>query len=185
MPALMRAIMKEGDLEFLRALHEEKIRAQNERAELIGKKLTFIVLLFGVSSLDLGINFEDLYWLIYFIPMIAISHDLYIMSADLRIKRIGRFLGNQSISSLAGDAEIEWENFCIKYTDNIGPSANMFFSFIVTVSAAVFIYVQKTEMQRYLQIWFAAWLIASLSLIMTLWLNHKVRVASIGELHAS
>ena len=176
--------MKEGDLEFLRALHEEKIRAQNERAELIGKKLTFIVVLFGVSSLDLGIKFEDLYWLIYFIPMIAISHDLYIMSADLRIKRIGRFLGKHSMS-LAGDAEIEWENFCIKYTDNIGPSANMFFSFIVTVSAAVFIYIQENEMQRYFQIWFSAWLIASLSLIMTLWLNHKVRVMSIGELHAS
>jgi hypothetical protein len=184
MLALMGAIMKEGNLEFLRALHEEKIRAQNERAELISKKLTFIVVLFGVSSLDLGIKFEDLYWLIYFIPMIAISHDLYIMSADLRIKRIGRFLGKNSLS-LAGDSEIEWENFCIKYTDNIGPSANMFFSFIVTVSAAVFIYVQKTEMQRYFQIWFSAWLIASLSVIMTLWLNHKVRVMSIGELHAS
>jgi hypothetical protein len=184
MLALMRVIMKEGNLEFLRALHEEKIRAQNERAELIGKKLTFIVILFGVSSLDLGIKFEDLYWLIYFIPMIAISHDLYIMSADLRIKRIGRFLGKHSMS-LAGDAEIEWENFCIKYTDNIGPSANMFFSFIVTVSAAVFIYIQKTEMQRYFQIWFSAWLIASLSLIMMLWLNHKTRVMSIGELHAS
>jgi len=176
--------MKEGNLEFLRALHEEKIRAQNERAELIGMKLTFIVVLFGVSSLDLGIKFEDLYWLIYFIPMIAISHDLYIMSADLRIKRIGRFLGKHSMS-LAGDAEIEWENFCIKYTDNIGPSANMFFSFIVTVSAAVFIYIQENEMQRYFQIWFSAWLIASLSLIMTLWLNHKVRVMRIGELHAS
>jgi hypothetical protein len=184
MLALMRVIMKEGNLEFLRALHEEKIRAQNERAELIGKKLTFIVILFGVSSLDLGIKFEDLYWLIYFIPMIAISHDLYIMSADLRIKRIGRFLGKHSMS-LAGDAEIEWENFCIKYTDNIGPSANMFFSFIVTVSAAVFIYIQKTEMQRYFQIWFSAWLIASLSLIMMLWLNHKTRVMSIGELHVS
>jgi hypothetical protein len=184
MLALMRAIMKEDNLEFLRALHEEKIRAQNERADLIGKKLTFIVVLFGVSSLDLGIKFEDLYWLIYFIPMIAISHDLYIMSADLRIKRIGRFLGKHSMS-LAGDAEIEWENFCIKYADNIGPSANMFFSFIVTVSAAVFIYIQNTEMQRYFQIWFSAWLIASLSLIMTLWLNHKIRVMSIGELRAS
>jgi hypothetical protein len=143
--------------------------------------LTFIVVIFGVSSLDLGIKFEDFYWLVYFIPMIAISHDLYIMSADLRIKRIGKFLGQHS-NSLAGNAEIAWENFCMKHADNIGPSANMFFSFIVTISSAVFIYIQTAEMQRYLRIWFSAWLIVSLALIMALWLNHKTRVMSIVEL---
>ena len=48
--------MEENDQEFLRALHEEKIRTQNERAKLITMKLAFITVLFGVSSVDVKIE---------------------------------------------------------------------------------------------------------------------------------
>ncbi len=89
--------MNESDQEFLRALHEEKIRTQNERADYVTRKLAFITVLFGISSVDLGIKIADLCWLLYFIPLVAISYDLYIMSADSRIKRIGIFLGRHPV----------------------------------------------------------------------------------------
>ena len=80
--------MEANDQEFLRAIHEEKIRTQNERTELITMKLAFITVLFGISSVNVGIDLEDIFWLLYFVPLVAISYDLYIMSADSRIKRV-------------------------------------------------------------------------------------------------
>ena len=135
--------MKENDQEFLRALHEEKIRTQNERTQLITMKLAFIAVLFGLGSVNMGIRFDiaDIFWLLYIIPLVAISYDLYIMSADSRIKRIGAFLGRNPVS-LAGKAEREWERFCASYRDGMAPSANMFFSAIVTLGAAAFIHTQ-------------------------------------------
>jgi len=106
--------MEENDQEFLRALHEEKIRTQNERTQLVTMKLAFITVLFGLSSVNVGIDISDIFWLLYFVPLVAISYDLYIMSADSRIKRVGIFLGRNPVS-LTGKAEREWERFCTSY----------------------------------------------------------------------
>jgi hypothetical protein len=172
--------MEENDQEFLRALHEEKIRTQNERAELITRKLAFITVLFGLSSMDLGIKLYDICWLLYFVPLVSISYDLYVMSADSRIKRIGIFLGKDPVSS-AGKAEREWEKFCISYRDSIAPSANMFFSIIVTIGAAVFVHSYQIPMLGFVKVWFAFWLVASLAMIVILWMRHIELIKRIGN----
>jgi hypothetical protein len=172
--------MDESDSEFLRALHEEKIRTQNERADYVTRKLAFVTVLFGISSVNLGIKIVDICWLLYFIPLIAISYDLYIMSADSRIKRIGIFLGRHP-ASRAGPAEKEWEHFCTDYRDNIAPSANVFFSVIVTLGAAMFIHTQQPAPQGYLKIGFAVWLVLSLMVIAGLWFRHQNLIKRIGE----
>jgi hypothetical protein len=172
--------MDDGDSEFLRALHEEKIRTQNERADYVTRKLAFVTVLFGISSVNLGIKMADVYWLLYFIPLIAISYDLYIMSADSRIKRIGIFLGRHPASQ-AGPAEREWEHFCTDYRDNIAPSANVFFSIIVTLGAAMFIHSQQPSLEGYLKIGFAVWLVISLVAIIGLWFIHQDLIKRIGE----
>jgi hypothetical protein len=64
--------MKNIDLEFLHTLHIEKIRTQNERAELVKKKLAFITVFFGIGSVNFGFGVEDLFWLLYFVPLITI-----------------------------------------------------------------------------------------------------------------
>lgn len=79
-------------------------------------------MLFGLSSFNLGITIAKIYWLLYFIPLVSICYDLYIMSADSRIKRIEAFLGRHNCSQ-AGDAENEWVRFCINYRDGLAPSA--------------------------------------------------------------
>ncbi len=172
--------MEENDREFLRALHEEKIRTQNERAELVTIKLAFIAVLFSLSSLDIGIEISDIFWLLYFVPLIAISYDLYIMSADSRIKRIGIFLGRHP-DSLAGKAEREWEKFCTSYRDGLAPSANIFFSLIVTLGAAVIINSQQIQKENYLKLWYAIWLVISLAVIIALWLRHQNLIKRIGD----
>jgi hypothetical protein len=172
--------MEENDQEFLRALHEEKIRTQNERAELVTVKLAFITVLFGLSSVNLGIQIADIFWLLYFVPLVAISYDLYIMSADSRIKRIGIFLGRHP-DSLAGKAEKEWEKFCASYRDGLAPSANIFFSIIVTLGAAVIIHNQQNWMENFLRLWFAVWFVISLAVIISLWVRHQKLIKSIGD----
>jgi hypothetical protein len=175
-----RAAMEENDIEFLRALHEEKIRTQNERADYETRKLAFITVLFGISSVDLGLRIPYIYWLLYFVPLVAISFDLYIMSADSRIKRIGVFLGRHPIS-MAGKAERQWERFCVVYRDGLAPSANMFFSAVVTLAAAVFICSQPVELAGYMRLAFAAWLVLSLSIIVGLWIHHEALIKKLAD----
>jgi hypothetical protein len=172
--------MGENDQEFLRALHEEKIRTQNERAELVTIKLAFITVLFGLGSVDFGIEIYDICWLLYFVPLVSISYDLFIMSADSRIKRIGIFLGKHTASS-AGKAEREWEKFSTTYRDGIAPSANMFFSIIVTLGAAVFVHSEQVPMSGFVRLWFAFWLVLSLSVIVVLWMRHIELIKRIGN----
>jgi hypothetical protein len=172
--------MQENDQEFLRALHEEKIRTQNERAKLVTMKLAFVTVLFGLSSVNMKIEMADIFWLIYFVPLVSISYDLYIMSADSRIKRIGIFLGRHPVS-LAGKAEQEWERFCTSYRDSLAPSANMFFSVIVTLGAAAFIHSQQIWTEKFMRLWFAIWLVLSLAVIIALWMRHQTLIKNIGD----
>ena len=172
--------MEENDHEFLRALHEEKIRTQNERAKLITMKLAFITVLFGLSSVNMKIEIADICWVIYFVPLVAISYDLYIMSADSRIKRVGVFLGRHPVS-LAGKAEQEWERFCTSYRDSMASSANMFFSVIVTLGAAAFIHSQQSWTEKSMRLWYAVWLVLSLAGIIALWMRHQTLIKNIAD----
>lgn len=165
--------MGKDDREFLHTLHKEKIRTQDERAELVKKKVAFITIFFGIGSVNLGFRIEDLFWLFYFVPMVAICFDLYIMSADSRIKRIGVFLGRHPQSD-AGKSEREWEQFCILYRDNLAPSANTFFSIIGTSCAAIFIHTQQTLDNGNMQLLFSIWLSASVAVIIGLWWRHRM-----------
>jgi hypothetical protein len=175
--------MDGNDLEFLRALHEEKIRTQNERTQLTTMKLAFVTVLFGVSSLNnmvIGMDLSAAFWLLYFVPVVAMSYDLYIMSADSRIKRVGIFLGRNPVA-LAGKAEMEWERFCASYRDSIAPFAHLFYSNIVTMGAAVFILSKGNWSERYMQLWFALWLVASLTAIIVMWIRHWHIIRNIGN----
>jgi protein-S-isoprenylcysteine O-methyltransferase Ste14 len=102
------------------------------------------------------------------------------MSADSRIKRIGIFLGRNPVS-LAGKAEQEWERFCTSYRDSLAPSANMFFSVIVTLGAAAVIHSQQSWTEKFVRLWFAIWLVLSLAVIIALWIRHQTLIKNIGD----
>ena len=163
--------MEANDNEFLRALHEEKIRTQSERAGYLTQKLALVTVLLGMSIVNMRLGFEDTYWILYFIPMLSVCYDLFFMSADWRIKRIGAFLGRHPMS-LAGDAEKQWEDFCVSNQDGITSFTNMFFSCLVTVAAGVFVFLLQSPFIRESKIYFAAWLVISLLVIVALWVRH-------------
>jgi hypothetical protein len=169
---------KNIDQEFLHTLHKEKIRTQNERAELVKKKLAFITVFFGIGSINFGFRIEDLSCLLYFVPLVAICFDLEIMSANSRIKRIGVFLGRHPQSD-AGKSEREWEIFCDIYQDRLAPSANAIISIIGTLCSAILIHAQQISVHTGIQLRFAIWLIASISAIIGLWLRHQSFIKSI------
>jgi len=162
-------LLEANDIEFLRALHEEKIRTQNERAGYLTQKLTLVTVFLGLNIVNMRLTIPEVYWLLYFIPMLAICYDLFFMSADLRIKRIGTFLGRHPASPV-GEAEKQWEAFCISYQDAITYFANMFFSIFGTVAAAVFIRPQQDIRES--EVFFAAWLVISLLVIAAFWFRH-------------
>lgn len=172
--------MDPKDQEFLRALHDEKMRTQTERANYVTGKLTFTTAIFGLSSINIGIKITEIYWLLYFIPMVSICYDLYIMSADSRIKRIGTFLGRHP-GSVAGTGERNWEKFCVCYRDSLAPSANIFFSIVVTIAAAVFIRTQNLASTGPMRIVFAVWLVSSISIIAALWIKHSRLIRKLGD----
>jgi len=165
-------LLEANDNEFLRALHEEKIRTQGERAGYLTQKLALVTVLLGLSIVNVRLGFEDIYWLLYFIPMLAVCYDLFFMSADWRIKRIGAFLGRHPIS-LAGEAEKQWEDFCVSNQDGVTSFTNMFFSCLVTVAAGAFVLTLQAPLtSRESKILFAAWLVISLLIIVALQVRH-------------
>jgi len=162
-----------SDQEFLRALHEEKVTAQNERASYVTRKLAFVTLLFGISSLDLGLEMEQVYWLLYLIPMVAICYDSHITSADARVKRIGAFLGRHP-GSMAGEVERQWESFSSVYRSPFAPFADLSLSLIVTLAAAVYLNSEQRPGEREMaSLFFATWLTLSLAVIVCLWARHR------------
>ena len=166
--------MEANDNEFLRALHEEKIRTQSERSGYLTQKLALVTVLLGLSIVNMRLGFQDIYWLLYFIPMLAVCYDLFFMSADWRIKRIGVFLGRHPMS-LAGDAEKQWEAFCVSYQDGITSFTNMLFSCLVTVSAGAFIlFLQASPFSRESKTFFSAWLVISLLVTVAIWFRHHM-----------
>jgi hypothetical protein len=170
--------MKNNEQEFLQTLHKEKIRTQNERANLVQKKLAFITVFFGIESVNFRFRIEGFFWILYFVPLVAICFDLYIMSADSRIKRIGAFLGRHPQSD-AGKAEQEWERFCTVHRDNIALFANIIYSIIGTLCSAILIHAHQSLIHVNMQLWFSIWLIASITVIIELWRKHQTFIKSI------
>jgi hypothetical protein len=166
--------LEANDQEFLRALHDEKVTAQKERSEYVTRKMAFVTVLFGVSSLEFGVKIAiaQIYWLLYFRPLVAICYDSYIMSADARVKRIGAFLGKHP-RSVAGEVEKQWEHFSTKYRSAFAPFTDMFLSILVTIAAALYLYTQQRPLSGDLEVLFSCWFVLSLAIIIGLWIKHR------------
>jgi len=165
--------------EFLRSLHDEKVKTQSERATYITSKFAFITGLFGLGALKVGsVDFSTL---LYFIPLVAIGYDLYIRAADLSIKKMGAFLRS---NPQAETTEIEkaWEKFAAENRDRLAQLATTLFTFIIIIAAAVSIYTQRGSIKTTIFfIGFSIWLIASLIGNTLLWTSHHKQVKRLDE----
>jgi uncharacterized membrane protein YfcA len=173
-----KELQQELHKEFLKSLHEEKIKTQGERATYITGKLAFVTGLFGLGSLKIG--GMDFHWLLYLIPLVAIGYDLYIRAADSSIKKIGAFLRSHPQAKTA-ESEKAWEHFSAQYRDKLALLATTMFTAVVTVAAAVYIYVQESVKNSAFWIGFIAWLVVCLTATGGLWASHRSSVKKIDE----
>lgn len=111
--------MEDKTQEFLNHLHEEKLRTQEARNTYALQKLAFVTGLLGIGSLKLTVGKFDFSYFLYLAPWVAIAFDLYIMSEDYSIKRIGAFLGTKGSTQ----AEKQWEQWLVNNRDPFAPLA--------------------------------------------------------------
>lgn len=171
-------INQELHIEFLKSLHNEKIKTQSERSTYVNNKLTFVIGLLGLGSLKIGT--VELYWLLFLIPLVAIGFDLYIRASDLSIKKMGVFLRCHPESG-TGESERAWEIFSAKCRDTIAPAANTLFTLVVTISAAIYIYVETHLKNDFFLIGFFLWFGLFFAFIILLWENHRKIVKKIDN----
>ena len=173
------AYQKTLHLEFLKALHDEKIKTQAERATYVTSKFAFITGLFGIGALQIGnINFNILF---YFIPLVAIGYDLYIRAADLSIKKIGSFLRSDTLASPA-ESEIAWEKFAAKFRDKLAHTASTLFSYLIILAAAIAIFTQHQGIKNSVfYVGYFAWLLGSCLFNFLLWRSHRKEVKKLDE----
>lgn len=171
-------------LEFLRTLHEEKIKTQEARTAFISSKFVFITGLFGLGVLKYGT--VDFHWLLYLVPLVAIGYDLYIRAEDFSIKKIGAFLRSKAETHTT-KSEIAWEIFSAEHRDRLAGRATSLFTFIITIAAAVYILAQQnSEPAGYQDIvfWigFCFWLAACSISNLMLWRDQIRQIAKLDKL---
>jgi hypothetical protein len=180
MPDKNTSFTQSLQIEFLKALHDEKTKTQGERATYVTSKFAFITGLFGLGALKIGeVNFG---WLLYFIPLVAVGYDLYIRATDLSIKKMGAFLRNHPLSSVSG-VEKDWESFTTQYRDKLAQLATTLFTTFIILSAAVFIFVQQgSDRSTTFLVIFISWLIVSFVSNLALWRSHRNQIKRLDQL---
>jgi hypothetical protein len=174
---------QELHLEFLKALHDEKTKTQGTRAGYISSKFAFITGLFGLGALKIGE--VDFHWLLYIIPLVALGYDLYIRAEDLSIKKMGAFLRSDPKAGTS-ESEKAWERFSAHYRDKLAHLATTLFTFIITISAAVYIYAQQSATQGGMpgmEFWigFIAWVAISFCANIGLWVSHRRQIRKLDK----
>ncbi|TKB23293.1 hypothetical protein FCL47_23335 [Desulfopila sp. IMCC35006] len=119
-------------------LNNEKMLHKKMRNILLTSKFAFVIPLMAAGVI---ISDERIYLLIAFIPFIAILYDIFIMSEDFKVKRIGVFLSQNSEYEL----EKKWEDWLtIENSKNREPFArwaSLILTFAIFVgSITIFLY---------------------------------------------
>lgn len=128
---------------FVDHLRSEKLRTQDARGGYSEKKLVYATTLLGVGSL--GVNLGqigslgpvNLGLLLYLVPWVAIAFDLYILGEDYSVKRIGKFLADNTADPL----EKTWEAWIAKRRDPFAPLAMPVLTTLILVAAAIMLWV--------------------------------------------
>ncbi len=153
------------ETEFIKHLHDEKLKAQETRSMYTEKKLAYVTALLGVGTIS--ITAFKLSAILYLVPFVAATFDLYILGEDYSVKRIGAFLGKRSKDTV----EQAWEKWISKYRDPFAPIAMPILSTLLVVGAAIIIKLVPTieaaastasTASTLDSLWFWVWLILAL-----------------------
>jgi hypothetical protein len=149
-------------VEFLAHLREEKLHHKEKRATFTLQKLAFTTGLFGVAAFELGqmrgVSADLFVWILYLIPIIGLSYDVFIYAEDFKVKRVGTFIRNyQSPTHPAciSACEKKWENGLQGgLREQLAPYATLVLT-LVTAWAAYLVLKDVAGEVRYLAYWLA------------------------------
>jgi hypothetical protein len=144
---------------FLKALNDEKLQAQQRRAEFNKLKLTFIGGLFALGSVEF--KNIDLALVLYIIPFISICFDLYILGEDYGIKRIGGFVQQYMPSEM----EAKWEAWVGQRRDPFATYVVPLLSLLVVVASAAVLWERRPN-----QVFYGIWLLINLVAVVFLFI---------------
>lgn len=119
------------DKDFLENLYSEKNLIMERRSKFILAKLAFVVGLFGVGTTNMRV--DELYILVYMVPIVALIFDSFIYSEDYKIKRIGAFIVSER--ELVSHLEVKWEEFVNERRDIFVIHAPILLTIITTFAS--------------------------------------------------
>lgn len=150
------------DQEFLGHLREEIIKTQCLRAKYIFRKLTFVISLLGLGSIQA--DRVDFTGILYIVPFIAIAFDLYIVAGDYSVKRIGNFLKQNSLS----EKEKQWQEYVNNKRNPFTPFAMILLTMAVIVICFFIIFTREPNF-----IFLFFWLVLTSGASVKLYLRNK------------
>gem|GEM_PF-3545831 len=134
--------MTEPDQEMLRQLREEMLAVQERRHAYSLRKLSFAIALFGVGSVSIAnVDFAPL---LYFVPLIALVFDVYILVEDHRIKRIGEFIRLEESGS-STEAQ-KWQRWVRSHPNRLAPFAAPLVTGVMLLAAAMLLWSRKANL---------------------------------------
>jgi len=113
-----------NEQEFLNYMYEEKKKIIEERSNHINRKLLIIASFSGIGSLGKYENIQ-FYPILFLLPLIILSYDLYINASDLRIKKWGSFVRNKDNQDFFSKIEVAWEKYMPQKRVIHAPLANL------------------------------------------------------------
>lgn len=153
--------------DFLNNLYEEKLLHKKNRHEYVKQKFIFVIGLFSLGSLKtIGILPKiDLSVLLYFIPYVASSYDIYIAAEDFKVKRVGTFIRRH-----AGDQcyeEKAWERWLNdkEHRESLALWASVCLTVISLLASALLLFPQNTNRKIFFT-WLAISLVACISVFL-------------------
>lgn len=148
--------MNEKNSEFLKHLHDEKLKTQDARTSYVNRKLIFATALLGAGSAST--ETFNLSILLYLVPFVTIAFDLYILGEDYSVKRIGGFLGSTSYDT----HEKEWEKWVSKNRDPFALFSMPLLTTLVIIGAAAVLSLKNiTICMEFFLLWLSIALLLS------------------------
>ena len=143
--------MGRDNCDFLRDLRGEIAAGQQRRSSLIRMKIAATIGLFGLSSFKIVNGSESsFFYLAYFLPFVVLVFDLFIAGEDFSVKRGGRFM---LLSEHAPDEEKCWEKVVNQNRPPYSKIAHVVASSIFMIVAAVSLWPQSKNNQRFYWSW--------------------------------
>lgn len=187
-----------SNLDFLEKLRIEIIHHKDKRAEFVFRKLAFVVLLFGLGS----INFDfigKVYSILYLIPYIALVFDVYIFSEHYKVQRAGAYI---RIYRYASNAERNWEKMVESHREPYAIWASSIVTILVFIASSLIILTVnpyfstnqdfteawatartavRTDMR--FALWFALWFTFFIVALIVVFLLNRKKIRNLPKSH--